>query len=196
MKAKIRRGVLLLCALSLLCTVCRAAQQTHCAYLFGFPDGSVRPLDSLTREQLAQILARLLPEADAARCAFLDVPQTRWSYRAVCTVCALGIYSEAESAYFQPQTEVSGREFSDALHRAAMYLPLLAEAENSSDPTPISRAQAVRTLNALLGRCTDAGMEGMLLWSDNRDSGAWYFADLQEAGNSHTCENGHWCGLG
>ena len=196
MKRKMRRCILLFCTLTLLCTVCRAAQQTHCAYLYGFPDGTVRPLESLTREQLAQILARLLPEDSMQRCAFLDVPQTRWSYRAVCTVCALGIYSEADSAYFQPQAEVSGREFSEVLHRAAAYLPLLSGMENSSDPMPISRAQAVRTLNALLGRCTDVGMEGMLLWSDNQDSGAWYFADFQEAGNSHTCENGRWCGLG
>ena len=29
--------------------------------------------------------------------------------------------------------------------------------------------------------------EQMILWPDNMDTGAWYYADVQEATNSHTC---------
>ena len=60
-----------------------AAEELHPAYLGGFPDGSIRPESALTREQLAQALYRLIPEAQrtelTAPVCFSDVPPSRWS---------------------------------------------------------------------------------------------------------------------
>ena len=52
------------------------AEQTHRAYLYGYPDGTIRPEAEVSRAALACILLRLaeneLPEG--ARVRFWDVP--------------------------------------------------------------------------------------------------------------------------
>ena len=44
------------------------AEQTHRAYLYGYPDGTIRPTEPVTRAQLACVLVRLaeteLPEGE------------------------------------------------------------------------------------------------------------------------------------
>ena len=54
--------------------------------------------------------------------------------------------------------------------------------------TPISRAEAVAIINRLLNRhveSEDDMLPDMVKWSDNTDTNAWYYYDIQEATNSH-----------
>lgn len=53
---------------------------------------------------------------------------------------------------------------------------------------PITRAEAIKIINTMLGRGTDAAgvMTGLKTWSDNADAGAWYYYDIVEATNDHT----------
>ena len=57
------------------------AERTHRAYLQGYPDGTIRPTEPVTRAQLACVLVRLaeteLPEGE--RVTFADLPQTSWA---------------------------------------------------------------------------------------------------------------------
>ena len=51
----------------------------------------------------------------------------------------------------------------------------------------ITRAEAVTIVNRTLDRHPDQEnfLEDMLVWPDNMDTEKWYYADMQEATNSH-----------
>ena len=52
----------------------------------------------------------------------------------------------------------------------------------------ITRAEAVTLVNRTLDRHPDKNhfTKDMLVWPDNMDQTKWYYADMQEATNSHT----------
>ena len=56
----------------------------------------------------------------------------------------------------------------------------------------ITRAEAMAIMNRLLERHPheDHLRDGMITWPDNMDTDAWYYADVQEATNSHEYANG------
>ena len=173
----------------------------HPAYLAGFADGTLRPDAPLTREQLAQMLYRLLPE-DARKnepraAAYVDVAANRWSYRAVCALTELGVWSDDRQAHFAPQQTVTGAEFAETLRRAGAVLPQLAAAGTPADAdAPLSRGQAARTLNVLLERTDETALRGVLTWRDV-DEGSPYYADVREAANPHSVmPDGTWGAVG
>lgn len=100
-----------------------AAEELHPAYLGGFPDGSIRPESTLTREQLAQALYRLIPEAQrtelTAPVCFSDVPPSRWSSEAVTAMVNLGVLYGTGDGAFCPEAAVNAPELAAALMRAA-----------------------------------------------------------------------------
>ena len=59
-----------------------------------------------------------------------------------------------------------------------------------SDQTAISRVRRLRLVNRVLGRIPSAEHlhDDMIVWRDNSDKSAWYYADVQEATNSHYYE--------
>ncbi|MBQ1264703.1 MAG: hypothetical protein IIY04_04725 [Oscillospiraceae bacterium] len=182
---------LILCALMLVSVASAIETRTHMAYLVGYPDGTIRPHEIVTKEMLAQILLRLMPY-EPQEDAFFDVPPTRWSYKAVCMVTELGIM-HAEHGYFHPTEPVYAGELARAL---SCKIPCDAE-------KPITRAELAKILNQHLHRqmqSADHLMLGMPTFSDNLDANAWYYLDLQEAACTHTYEfapNGElWTGLG
>lgn len=202
MRQTVRCAAALAAAFLALCAPCRAAEACeHPAYLAGFADGTMRPDAPLTREQLAQMLYRLLPE-DARKnepraAAYVDVAANRWSYRAVCALTELGVWSDDRQAHFAPQQTVTGAEFAETLRRAGAVLPQLAAAGTPADAdTPLSRGQAVRALNALLGRADETALRGVLTWQDV-DEGSPYYADVREAANPHcVMPDGTWGAVG
>lgn len=202
MRQKFRCAAALAAVFLALCTPCRAAEMDeHPAYLAGFADGTMRPDAPLTREQLAQMLYRLLPE-DARKnepraAAYVDVAANRWSYRAVCALTELGVWSDDRQAHFAPQQTVTGAEFAETLRRAGAVLPQLAAVETPADAdAPLSRWQAARTLNVLLGRADETALDGVLTWQDV-DEGSPYYADVREAANPHcVIAGGVWGAVG
>ena len=52
---------------------------------------------------------------------------------------------------------------------------------------PITRAEAMTLTNRVLGRRPDKDHlhEDMAKWTDNSDPNVWYYANVQEASNSH-----------
>ena len=202
MRQTVRCAAALAAAFLALCAPCRAAEACeHPAYLAGFADGTMRPDAPLTREQLAQMLYRLLPE-DARKnepraAAYVDVAANRWSYRAVCALTELGVWSDDRQAHFAPTQAVTGAEFAETLRRAGDCLPQLAAAERPADAdAPLSRGQAVRALNALLGRTDETALRGVLTWRDV-DEGSPYYADVREAANPHSVmPDGTWGAVG
>ena len=51
----------------------------------------------------------------------------------------------------------------------------------------VSRAEAIKIINRTLNRAPDKDhlLPDMITWVDNADTAAWYYAEIQEATNSH-----------
>lgn len=202
MRQKYRCAAALAAAFLLCITPCAAAEACeHPAYLADFADGTMRPDAPLTREQLAQMLYRLLPEDarnnEPRAAAYVDVAANRWSYRAVCALTELGVWSDDRQAHFAPTQAVTGAEFAETLRRGGAVLPQLAAAESpGAADEPVSRGQAARALNALLHRADETALSGVLTWQDV-DEGSPYFADICEAANPHSViADGVWDAVG
>ena len=177
-----------------------ANRAAHPADLAGFADGTLRPDAPRTREQLAQILYRLLPRdalPDKLRAAaYVDVAANRWSYRAVCALTQLGVWEDTRQPHFDPQRQVTGAEFAETLRRAGAYLPALALAAADEPDADVTRAQAARMLNALLDRTGETLPEGLLHFCDVAAERPDY-ADLCEAANPHcVMPDGTWSAVG
>ena len=97
------------------------AEQTHRAYLYGYPDGSIRPEAEVSRAAFACILLRLaeneLPEG--ARVRFWDVPGTSWAYAAVTRLAGLGLLPFGSDGWFRPDAGLTWRDFSGVLDKLA-----------------------------------------------------------------------------
>ena len=148
------------------------AEQTHRAYLYGYPDGTIRPEAEVSRAAFACILLRLaeneLPEG--ARVRFWDVPGTSWAYAAVTRLAGLGLLPFGSDGWFRPDAGLTWRDFSGVLDKLAQTeagraaFPVLAaawsektlaaaEADETAAEAVLTRAELARALNSLLGRC-------------------------------------------
>ena len=202
----------LLCAavlMALMAFPARAAEQTHCAYLCGYPDGGIRPNAPVTRAQLACALVRLadgpLPEPE--RVTFFDVPSDHWACAQIGQLAGLGLLPFGDGGWFLPSAAVSWRELCSVLDMLAgseagrEVFPALTEAwENktvleaeqgsAAGSAAVSRAELARAINSLLSRSPDgedAQLRAAAWYWDNQDETAWYFAELIEASVDHTC---------
>ena len=105
----------LFCAAVLAATLAlpvRAAEQTHRAYLCGYPDGTIRPNARITRAQLACALVRLAegPLPEPTRVTFFDVPGDHWACTQIRQLAGLGLLPFGEGGWFLPSATVSWRE--------------------------------------------------------------------------------------
>lgn len=88
----------------------------HFAYIIGYPEGDIRPLNKITREEVAMIFYRLL--TDESRDAllsdtnsFTDVEDDRWSNRAISTLYNADIISGYPDGTFKPSEPITRAEF-------------------------------------------------------------------------------------
>ena len=202
----------LFCAAVLAATLAlpvRAAEQTHRAYLCGYPDGTIRPNARITRAQLACALVRLAEEPlpEPTRVTFFDVPGGHWACTQIRQLAGLGLLPFGEGGWFLPSATVSWRELCSVLDTLAgsetgcEAFPALTAAweektvleagqGSAADSASVSRAEFARACNSLLGRSPDgkdAQLRAAAWYWDNQDETAWYYADLIEAAVDHTC---------
>lgn len=217
------RGLLCAAVLAaLLALPVQAAEQTHRAYLCGYPDGSIRPTAPVTRAQLACTLVRLaeepLPEPE--RVTFFDVPADHWAGPQIGRLAGLGLLPFGDGGWFLPSAAVSWRELCGVLDRLTdsetgrEAFPALTGAwaektvfeagqGNAAGGAAVSRAELARVINSLLSRSPDredAQLRAAAWYWDNQDEMAWYYADLIEASVDHTCRipaaAEQWTGIG
>lgn len=127
--------------------------------LGGYEDGSFRPNASITRAEFAKIAVSFFElEGLACENPFLDVAPGAWYAESVAAAAEIGLIEGYEGGLFRPDA-------------------------------PITRAEACTIVNRTLGRAPHAAgllpESGMNLWPDNMDASAWYYAQIQEATNSH-----------
>lgn len=127
--------------------------------LGGYEDGTFRPNASITRAEFAKIAVSFFDWADVyAVNSFVDVRDSAWYANYVAVAAELGLIEGYGGNVFRP------------------------------DAT-ITRAEACTIINRTLGRAPDADhllpVGQMNTWPDNSDTGVWYYAQIQEATNSH-----------
>lgn len=131
---------------------------TRAGILDGYEDGSFRPNASITRAEFTKIAVSFFKHVGGASAnPFNDVPDSAWYAEFVKAAAELGLIDGYEDGTFRPNA-------------------------------PITRAEACTIVNRTLGRAPDKDNllpeHEMLTWPDNsRD--AWYYAQIQEATNSH-----------
>ncbi len=146
--------------------------------------------------------------------SFTDVAADAWYNNAISTMANAGILDGYEYGSFHPNGYITRAEFATIAvrffdlsyqgedlfpdidgHWAQDYINQAADAgiiEGYPDGTfgpqkQITRAEAVTMVNRTLDRHPDPDhfLKDMLVWPDNLDTKAWYYADMQEATNSH-----------
>lgn len=127
--------------------------------LGGYEDGSFRPNASITRAEFAKIAVSFFAlEGLDCENPFLDVAPSAWYAESVAAAAEIGLIEGYEGGLFRPDA-------------------------------PITRAEACTIVNRTLGRAPHAAgllpESEMNLWPDNMDASAWYYAQIQEATNSH-----------
>lgn len=90
--------------------------ENHFQYIHGYPDGTVKPLNNITREEVATIFYRLLD--DESRSAYLktgtslsDVEAKRWSNPSISTMENAGIVTGYPNGTFKPGQYITRAEF-------------------------------------------------------------------------------------
>lgn len=145
-------------------TCLASTEALHPAYLTGFSDGSIRPEDALTREQLAQALYRLLPESvrleTRAPCCFSDVAPDRWSYPAIQVLSDLGILYGTTDGRFLPEEGVSGETLAAVLMR-------IAASEDGQDAFPeLAAGWRAEEIRFDAGNGWVMGLDGSVFYPD------------------------------
>ena len=126
--------------------------------LSGYEDGSFRPNAAITRAELVKIAVSFYDSDAAEDSDFSDV-EGHWADMFINAAYGRGFISGYGDGTFKPDQAVT-------------------------------RAEAMKIINRTLDRHPDADhlLRGMITFSDNMDKDAWYYAEVQEATNSHEYE--------
>ncbi len=88
----------------------------HFAYVIGYPDGEVKPMNNITREEVAMIFYRLLTDESRNNLLsdsnpFTDLEGHGWSTRAISTLYNAGIIKGYPDGTFRPSEPITRAEF-------------------------------------------------------------------------------------
>lgn len=194
--------------------------EAHSSYVSGYKNGSFRPEGKITRAETAQLFYSLLKDKPDLTASFSDVPEAAWYSTQVRALASLGAISGYPSGEFRPNRNITRAEFVSIAARFSA--PLTGEAGFSDvgqswatpaitsavahgwirgykDGTfrpdaPITRAEAVTILNAMLGRTPDSRMVTLYFAVEFSDVSRsyWAYPQICEAATSHeyTLQNG------
>ena len=91
--------------------------QEHKAYIFGYPDGTVRPNGEITRAEAAAMLARLLEIESIGSAEVPSFPDTpsAWYNKAINAVVQRGIMKGYPDGTFKPNDSITRAEFTQMI---------------------------------------------------------------------------------
>jgi S-layer homology domain. len=123
----------------------------------GYPDGSFNPNGKITRAEFAAMAIRFFQDAKVGPSKFSDTIG-HWAEEAIDKALEQGLITGYPDGTFRPDQ-------------------------------PITRAEAMTIVNRVLKRAPHKDHllpeRDMITWPDNMDKTVWYYADVQEATNSH-----------
>lgn len=136
------------------------ATLTNMGIIKGYTDGSFQPNKSITRAELATIIARFA-KLDVNTKTFSDI-NGHWAQKNIELAAGNGWINGYEDGTFRPNNNITRAETF-----AMINCVLDRQTESVSDLLPTSE---------------------MNMWSDNLNENAWYYKDVQEATNYHKCD--------
>ena len=186
----------------------------HNAYIFGYEDGSVRPMGNITRGEAAAMVARLMNYdlTNTAKPNFSDV--NGWYNGAINAVVNAGIMKGYQDGSFKPDAPISRAEFAqlikgidkvnsreipftdvnghwakDAIAQAYANGRIAGYPNGTFKPDQkITRAEAAKILNGVFNRAVQAeslkDVYSMKQFKD-LDKDAWYYLDMVAATSSY-----------
>lgn len=191
----------------------------HFGYIIGYPDGTVRPDNYITRAEIATIFFRMLTDSSRAKVwsqtnDFTDVSADAWYNNAISTLANAGVLNGYADGTFRPNEYITRAElvkiatsfygtsagkdthFSDTSgHWANDFIEAARElgfidgyGDGTFRPNQlVTRAEAMKIINRTLDRVPhkDHLHNDMIVWVDNKNRNKWYYAEVQEATNSH-----------
>ena len=136
----------------------QVATLTNGGILAGYKDGTFRPQQYITRAEFATIAALFFHAPEVEDDAFTDISDS-WARDYINRAAKLGLVSGYEDGTFRPQNQ-------------------------------ITRAEVMEIINNVLFRTPDKDhlLPDMIVWPDNSNKTAWYYAAVQEATNGHEYE--------
>ena len=136
----------------------QVATLTNGGILAGYKDGTFRPQQYITRAEFATIAALFFHAPEVEDDAFTDIYDS-WARDYINRAAKLGLISGYEDGTFRPQNQ-------------------------------ITRAEVMEIINNVLFRTPDKDhlLPDMIVWPDNSNKTAWYYAAVQEATNGHEYE--------
>ena len=136
------------------------ATLTNMGIIKGYTDGSFQPNKSITRAELATIIARFA-KLDVNTKTFSDI-NGHWAQKSIELAAGNGWINGYTDGTFRPNKSIIRAETFAMINRV-----LDRQTESVSDLLPTS---------------------DMNMWSDNLNENAWYYKDVQEATNYHKCD--------
>ncbi|NDI35194.1 hypothetical protein EPK97_10550 [Chengkuizengella sediminis] len=183
----------------------------HEKYIMGYPDGTFKSEKSLTRAELAAMMARLIGKYDSANASYKDVDREYWAYEYINVVTEQGLFNGYIDHSFRPDQAITRAELAIVITR---YLDLQvgapiemhfediegiwAEAaiealyrnsmingyvDGTFKPNdPITRAETVVLINRMLYR---GPLENISPTFPDVNPTYWAFGHIEEASVSH-----------
>ena len=102
-----------------------AAIQSLAAYhlMSGYPDGTFRPSDTMTRAEFVAMLAPYGDPAEDGELPFADVPADYWAAQAIATASANGWLAGMNKDYFYPERPITRAEAVTIINRLLGHNP-------------------------------------------------------------------------
>ena len=130
--------------------------------LSGYPDGTFKPNAPITRAEFAKIAVSFFDCAGIVYDGtFSDVAEGQWWTEYIAAAAELGLVEGYPDGTFKPQANISRAESCAIVNRVLERKP--------HEEHLLPEAE-------------------MIVWPDNADKAVWYYADIQEATNSHDYE--------
>lgn len=126
----------------------------------GYPDGTFKPNASITRAEMATIIAKFA-SLDANGKTFTDI-KGHWAQSYIELAAGNGWINGYEDGTFRPDKNITRAETFAMINRV-----LERQVASADDLLPTSQ---------------------MNMWTDNLNAKAWYYVDVQEATNYHKCD--------
>lgn len=190
--------------------------ETHIAYIFGYPDNTVRPEGNITKAEAVTMIVRLkgYPIIEGQD-TYKDVSKDEWYAPYIEAAFRQGILEEKEGESFRPDekitrgelaqlishidkkndakapfTDIEGYKYKDAIDQNYGNERILGYPDNTFKPNAqITRAETAAMLNRLFERSVkEEGLKNVKIheFKDLKDKRYWAYYEIIEASLTHT----------
>ena len=167
--------------------------EDHYSYIIGYSDGTLQPYGTITRGEVATIFFRLLTDDTREEYwsqvnDYTDCSSDLWCNNAISTLTNMGIIDGFSDGTFRPYAKITRAQF--AKIAVGFFETTREDYQGYFTDVDINAwyTEYVEAAARALGRSPDEDRlldeDEMITWPDNNPED-WFYADMQEATNSH-----------